>query len=128
MARANESFIILDIESSSLYQTRTAFRSADMTTSKNQLLLFGEETENVFEQLFDLFRYAKESTRVERFFQLCSSALTKEILGLSIAERDQFPRFTTVIELARANHQEGCYNDVISGVLVCLSQLGSFLR
>jgi hypothetical protein len=99
-----------------------------MTTSKVQFLIFGDQTENPFQQIIDLSRDAKTSSLLENFLRLCSAALIKEIGMLSIVERKQFPRFSTIIELAKAHQQQDSYDPVISGVLMCLTQLGCFIR
>jgi hypothetical protein len=99
-----------------------------MTASKVQLLIFGDQTENPFQQILELSRDAKNSSMLENFFRLCSAALIKEISMLSMVEREQFPRFNTIIELAKVHQQQGSYDAVISGVLMCLTQLGCFMR
>lgn len=99
-----------------------------MTSSTLQLFLFGDQTENLFQHLLDLFKDAKHSRLLEDFFKSCASALIREISTLSVIEQNKFPRFSTLNELVEAHCQGNTYDPVISGVLLCLTQLGRFIR
>jgi naphtho-gamma-pyrone polyketide synthase len=99
-----------------------------MANSKIQLFVFGDQTENSVPELLGLLRTSKVFGLLADFFVRCSNALRNEISALNSVDQDQFPKFNTINELVDNYHQRCSHNDVITGVLVCLTQLGCFIR
>ena len=99
-----------------------------MANSKLQILVFGDQTELSEHYLRRLLRDAKDSSLLSDFFRRCAHDLRKEISMLSREEQNQLPNFTTIHELVEYGCRKEFSDDVINGVLVCLSQLGSFIR
>lgn len=100
----------------------------DMANSKIQLYVFGDQTEISVPELLVLLRAAKVFGLLEAFFVRCSDALRSEISVLNSVDQEQFPKFNTINELVDNYYQRCSHNDVINGVLMCLTQLGCFIR
>ncbi|UJR12997.1 hypothetical protein I4U23_000023 [Adineta vaga] len=80
------------------------------------------------DQLYDLLRSAKVLRSLADFFTQSCNALKYEISLLNRLDRNQFPVFNTLSELIDNYYQFCAHNDTINGVLICLAQLGCFIR
>ena len=94
--------------------------------SPKRVLLFGDQTADVYTAIKDLARQSRQSLTLHTFLQTASDALQSETAKLHTRERERFQAFDSIVSLADA-HVNGPLNVVISTVLLCVVQLGALI-
>ena len=95
-------------------------------TSQSRVLLFGDQTVDVYLDIKYLTHQSKHSLTLRTFLQNASDVLQSEIAKLNRWERERFRAFDSILVLAEV-HVNGGLDVVISTVLLCVAQLGSLI-
>ncbi|MCJ1479554.1 hypothetical protein MMC13_008240 [Lambiella insularis] len=93
---------------------------------QSRVLLFGDQTVDVYPDIKYLTRQSKHSLTLRTFLQNASDVLQSEIVKLHRWERERFRAFDSILNLAEV-HVDGGLDVVISTVLLCVTQLGSLI-
>lgn len=98
-----------------------------MTSAKAcQILVFGDLNSS-FEDNLIVLLHVKDNESLRSFIEQVNYALRVEISTLSLVERRQFPRFTTLIDLF-AKYKESKKVPALNFALLCITQLGQFIK
>ncbi|CAI7612196.1 unnamed protein product [Penicillium discolor] len=92
----------------------------------SQVYLFGDQTAD-FDSGLRRLLHAKNDSLLAAFFQKSYHALRKEITSLPPSERQQFPRFTSIVDLL-ARFKELGPNPALESALTTIYQLGCFIH
>ncbi|KAJ5507236.1 hypothetical protein N7527_009379 [Penicillium freii] len=92
----------------------------------SHVYLFGDQTADSDSGLRRLL-HAKNDSLLAAFFQKSYYALRKEITSLPPSERQQFPRFTSIVDLL-ARFKESGPNPALESALTTIYQLGCFIH
>ncbi|KAJ5979309.1 hypothetical protein N7501_002651 [Penicillium viridicatum] len=92
----------------------------------SHVYLFGDQTADSDSGLRQLL-HAKNDSLLAAFFQKSYYALRKEITSLPPSERQQFPRFTSIVDLL-ARFKESGPNPALESALTTIYQLGCFIH
>ena len=95
-------------------------------TLQSRVLLFGDQTVDVYPDIKYLTQQSKYSLTLRTFLQHASDVLQSEIAKLHRWERERFRAFDSILVLAEV-HVNGGLDVVISTVLLCVAQLGSLI-
>lgn len=91
-----------------------------------KILLFGDQTVDVYPEIKHLTRQSKHSLTLHTFLQNASDVLQSETAKLNAQEREKIRAFDSILTLAEANANGGL-DVVTSTVLLCVAQLGSLI-
>ena len=97
-----------------------------MELSTVQVFLFGDQT-NAFEADLRQLLYTKDNEVLNSFLKKANLALRLEIAKLSPSQQEQFPRFSTLIDLLNGFREYGSHPALELGLL-CLDQLARFIK
>ncbi|CRL29453.1 Beta-ketoacyl synthase [Penicillium camemberti] len=92
----------------------------------SHVYLFGDQTAD-FDSGLRRLLHAKNDSLLAAFFQKSYYALRKEITSLPPSERQQFPRFTSIVDLL-ARFKELGPNPALESALTTIYQLGCFIH
>ncbi|CAI7666993.1 unnamed protein product [Penicillium palitans] len=92
----------------------------------SHVYLFGDQTAD-FDSGLRRLLHAKNDSLLAAFFQKSYYALRKEITSLPPSERQQFPRFTSIVDLL-ARFKESGPNPALESALTTIYQLGCFIH
>lgn len=92
----------------------------------SRVYLFGDQTADFTSGLRRLLQ-AKNDSLLTAFFQKCYYSLRKEISQLSPSQRQNFPRFTSILDLL-ARYRESGPNPALESPLTTIYQLGCFIQ
>lgn len=93
----------------------------------NSVLFFGDQTVEASSFLQSLLGQSKTSPALQRFFSETVNALRLEISGLPEDERQSLPAFYSALDLVEYCGEAGT-RVILSTVLLCLAQLGDYIR
>lgn len=93
---------------------------------RKRVLLFGDQTVDVYPAIKLLTRLSKHSLNLRTFFRNASDVLQLEIAKLHTNEREKFQAFVSILDLAETR-VDGNLDVVVSTVLLCVAQLGSLI-
>jgi hypothetical protein len=96
-------------------------------TFSNSVLFFGDQTVEPSSFLQSLLQQSKTSPALHRFFSESVNALRLEISSLPEDERRSLPAFHSALDLVECC-SESESRVVLSTVLLCLAQLGDYIR
>ncbi|KAL8701306.1 MAG: hypothetical protein Q9201_004977 [Fulgogasparrea decipioides] len=91
--------------------------------SHKRILLFGDQTADIYPDIKHLTRHSKHSLTLQTFLQNASDILHSETAKLYARERKKFGAFDSILTLAEAS-VNGRLDVVTSTVLLCVAQLG----
>ena len=94
--------------------------------SPKRVLLFGDQTGDVYTAIKDLARQSRQSLTLHTFLRNASDVLHSQISKLHTRERERFSPFDSILSLAEA-HADGRLDVVICTVLLCVVQLGDLI-
>ena len=94
--------------------------------SHQRILLFGDQTADVYPDIKRLTRQSKDSLILQTFLRNASDILQWETAKLDTRERERFRAFDSILNLADV-HVNGDLDVVVSTVLLCIAQLGSLI-
>ena len=94
--------------------------------SIKRILLFSDQTVDVYPAIRDLFRQSRHSLTLQTFLRSSTDALQIETAKLHTHERRRFQCFDSILCLAEP-HVNGHLDVVISTVLLCVVQLGALI-
>lgn len=94
--------------------------------SPKRVLLFGDQTGDVYTAIKYLARQSRQSLTLRTFLRNASDVLQSETSKLHTRERERFPPFDSILSLAEA-HANGRLDVVLSTVLLCVVQLGALI-
>lgn len=97
-----------------------------MELSTVQVFLFGDQT-NAFEADLRQLLHTKGNEVLNSFLTKANLALRLEITKLSLSQQEQFPRFSTLIDLLNGFREYGSHPALELGLL-CLNQLARFIK
>ncbi|KAJ9488637.1 hypothetical protein VN97_g4672 [Penicillium thymicola] len=92
----------------------------------SHVYLFGDQTTD-FDSGLRRLLHAKNDSLLAAFFQKSYYALRKEITSLPPSERQQFPRFTSIVDLL-ARFKESGPNPALESALTTIYQLACFIH
>lgn len=93
---------------------------------QTRVLLFGDQTVDVYPAIQDLVRQSRHSLTLQTFLQNARDVLQCETAKLHTHDRARFQAFDSILSLAEA-HLNGRLDVVISTVLLCVAQLGTLM-
>lgn len=88
--------------------------------------VFGDQT-NPFEDDLNRLLHVRDCEVLSAFFEQVNYALRLEISRLPTSQQEWFPRFTSIIDIL-ARYTESKYNPALELALLCLNQLGRFIK
>lgn len=94
--------------------------------SPKTVLLFGDQTGDIYTAIKDLARQSRQSLTLRTFLQNASDVLQLETSKLHTRDRERFRPFDSILSLAEA-HADGGLDVVISTILLCVVQLGALI-
>ena len=97
-----------------------------MELSPVQIFLFGDQT-NAFEADLRQLLHNKGNEVLNSFLTKANLALRLEVTKLSLSQQEQFPRFSTLIDLLNGFRDYGSHPALELGLL-CLNQLARFIK
>ena len=95
-----------------------------VATRSSVLYLFGDQIADVLPCIQDLSRRAANSDGLRRFLRSATVSLRKVIFQASLRERQGFPLWDSVTELATAIERDAAHCPALKAALCCISQLG----
>ena len=95
-------------------------------TSIKRVLLFGDQSVDVYPAIKELARQSRRSLTLQTFLRNASDVLQSEIAKLHTHERERFRAFDSILSLAEP-HVDGRLDVVISSVVLCVVQLGALI-
>lgn len=90
------------------------------------LLLFGDQSAEILDSTQELAKIANKFTNVQKFLQTSIHLLRREISQLPRGEKDGFPNFNSLLELATIATEQDC-PPALRAALLCLTQLGHLI-
>lgn len=97
-----------------------------MEPSTVQIFLFGDQT-SAFEADLRQLLHVKDNEVLTSFLTKANLALRLEITKLPPSQQEQFPRFSTLIDLLNGFRKYGSHPALELGLL-CLNQLARFIK
>lgn len=91
-----------------------------------QVLLFEDQT-NDFDAGLRRLSQCKDNELLISFLERCHYVLRLEIGRLPMAERELFPRFTSLLDLL-ARYRKSANNPALEDALTCIHQIACFIR
>lgn len=92
-----------------------------------QIYLFGDQTHAFDDGLCRLLQI-KDNPVLSALFERVNYAIRLQIGLLPTAQKDIFPRFTSIHELLARYREASKPNPALESMLVCLHQLALFIR
>ena len=92
----------------------------------SQIFIFGDQT-NASEADLRQLLHVNDNIVLRSFFERANYALRVEIARLPAVQQEWFPRFTTLFDLLARHHQPES-NPALALALLCINQLGRFIR
>ncbi|KAL8714640.1 MAG: hypothetical protein Q9220_001589 [cf. Caloplaca sp. 1 TL-2023] len=92
-----------------------------------QIFVFGDQTNASDANLRQLL-HVKDNSQLCSFFDRVNYALKREISRLPVVQQAWFPRYTSLLELLTARRDESGTNPALGLALLCINQLGHFIR
>ncbi|TGO24421.1 hypothetical protein BPAE_0103g00220 [Botrytis paeoniae] len=92
-----------------------------------QILLFGDQTVELYSSIFDLHLRERESVDLKHFLTICNQTLRTETSSSSYWKEKQLPPFETVLALAEVLAADTKNEATITTTLLCVAQLGSLI-
>ncbi|KIX00034.1 uncharacterized protein Z518_10961 [Rhinocladiella mackenziei CBS 650.93] len=93
-----------------------------------QVLFFGDEVVSPLPAIHNLYRQARSSITIQRFLSEATRVVKLEICKLQAEQRDRWPGFDTIIELAETWAKQELPGGAVNMTLVCISRLGELLK
>lgn len=93
----------------------------------NNVMFFGDQTVECGAFLQSLIQQSKTSPALQCFFSETANALRLEISSYPEDERRSLPVFHSVLDLAEYRGEAGS-RVVLSTIVLCLAQLGDYIR
>jgi naphtho-gamma-pyrone polyketide synthase len=94
--------------------------------STSQVFIFGDQT-SAFESDLRTLLHVKDNEILRSFFEKANYALRFEIARLPVSQRENFPRFTCVLDLLQ-HYRESGGNPALGLALLTLNHLGRFIK
>lgn len=95
-----------------------------IATKSSTLYLFGDQVSDVLPCIQDLNRRAAKSDGLRRFIRSATDSLRKAIYQASSDEKQRFPMWESLTELATAVEGDAAHCPALKAALCCVSQLG----
>ncbi len=95
-----------------------------IATRSSSLYLFGDQIADVLPCIQDLSRRAANSDGLRRFLCSATDSLRKAIHQASFRERQGFPSWDSLTDLATAVERDAAHCPALKAALCCISQLG----
>ncbi|RAL65830.1 hypothetical protein DID88_005493 [Monilinia fructigena] len=92
-----------------------------------QILLFGDQTVDLYPSIFDLYLRERDSFDLRQFSTICNQTLKREASSTSYWKERQLPPFETILELAQRLSSDKNFKVTITTVLLCVTQLGNLI-
>lgn len=96
------------------------------STSSASIYILGDQT-NAHANTLTSLLHTRSSPLLTAFLEQTHYTLRVEIASLPTAKRQLFPRFSSISDLLARSNDEGP-NPALESALLCLTQLGSFIR
>lgn len=108
-------------------QNQPTTRPLTTMDKSTQVLLFGDQTSPFVASLRRLLSI-KHNALLTTFFERVFFALRAEVNRLPISFQDQFPRFTSLLDLLARTEESKTRNPALESAFHTLNQLASFVR
>ncbi|KGO38588.1 Acyl transferase/acyl hydrolase/lysophospholipase [Penicillium expansum] len=95
-----------------------------MATESSVLYLFGDQIADVLPCIQELSQRAANSDELRRFLRSATDSLRKAIYQASFRERQRFPTWESLTDLATAVERDDAHCPALKAALCCISQLG----
>ncbi|KAJ5174236.1 Acyl transferase/acyl hydrolase/lysophospholipase [Penicillium canariense] len=95
-----------------------------IATKSSVLYLFGDQIADALPCLQDLSRCAANSDGLRRFLRSSTDSLRKAIYQASFSERQRFPSWDSLTDLATAVECDAAHCPALKAAICCVSQLG----
>jgi hypothetical protein len=95
--------------------------------ASKQLLFFGDEVVSPLSAIQNLYRQARSSITIERFLTESARVVKLEVGKLQAEQRERWPDFDTIIDLAEKWALEELPGGAVNMALVCVCRLGELL-
>lgn len=95
-----------------------------MATESSVLYLFGDQIADVLQCIQELSQRAANSDELRRFLRSATDSLRKAIYQASFRERQRFPTWESLTDLATAVERDDAHCPALKAALCCISQLG----
>lgn len=111
----------------SQYPANDSIHSLATMDKSSQVLLFGDQTTSSQASLKRLLS-VKHNALLTTFFERVFFALRQETSRLPVSFQDQFPRFTSLLDLLARHTESKVKNPALESAFHTLNQLASFVR
>jgi hypothetical protein len=96
-------------------------------SSHHDILLFGDQTVETLSTIKALFQQSKSSPTLSRFLRDAADTVRTQAFKLNPTDRDRFPDFENVVDLAEGYDKLGYPDELLATVLMCIAQLGELI-
>jgi hypothetical protein len=94
---------------------------------RQNLLLFGDQTTATFTTLQNLVRQSKKSPSLQQFLREATDVIQTQSWKLSLAERQRFCAFDTLLDLAEECAKQDIPDDQLATVLSYTCRVGELI-